>query len=72
MTSIQTTLAYLDAGSGSMIAQILVGGFAAAGVAIKMYWKRIKRLFGRGDDEADSTVTTAAADGPTERDAPQS
>lgn len=45
-------LAYLDAGSGSMIAQILVGGFAAAGVAVKMYWKKLKGLFSRGADEA--------------------
>jgi hypothetical protein len=71
MTSIQTTLAYLDAGSGSMIIQLLIGGFAAAGVAMKMYWKRIKGIFGRGDDEA-SSVTTAAADAPAERETPQS
>jgi hypothetical protein len=73
MTSLQTTLAYLDAGSGSMILQLLVGGFAAAGVAMKMYWKRIKGIFGRGgDDDDSSTVTTTAADAPAERDAPQS
>ena len=72
MTSIHTTLAYLDAGSGSMIAQILVGGFAAAGVAMKMYWKRIKDLFGRGDDDASSTVTTAAVDAPAGHDKPLS
>ncbi len=72
MTSLHTTLAYLDAGSGSMILQLLVGGFAAAGVAMKMYWKRIKGLFGRGDDDDSSTVTTTAADAPAERDAPQS
>ena len=71
MTSIQTTLAYLDAGSGSMIIQLLIGGFAAAGVAMKMYWKRIKGIFGRGDDEA-SSVTTAAAAAPAERETPQS
>ena len=71
MTSIQTTLAYLDAGSGSLIIQLLIGGFAAAGVAMKMYWKRIKGIFGRGDDEA-SSVTTAAADAPAERETPQS
>ncbi|MDP4603005.1 MAG: hypothetical protein NWQ82_05390 [Solirubrobacteraceae bacterium] len=72
MTSLHTTLAYLDAGSGSMILQLLVGGFAAAGVAMKMYWKRIKGIFGRGDDDDSSTVTTTAADAPAERDAPQS
>ena len=72
MTSLQTTLAYLDAGSGSMILQLLVGGFAAAGVAMKMYWKRIKDIFGRGGDDDSSTVTTTAADAPAERDTPQS
>ncbi len=72
MASIHTTLAYLDAGSGSMIAQILVGGFAAAGVAMKMYWKRIKGFFGRGDDDASATVTTAAADARAGHDKPQS
>ncbi len=71
MTSIQTTLAYLDAGSGSMIIQLLIGGFAAAGVAMKMYWKRIKGIFGRGDDEAQS-VTTAAVDAAAKRETPQS
>lgn len=61
----QTLFAYLDAGSGSMIAQILVGGFAAAGVAIKMYWKKIKGFFSRGDDEAApaaAKATEASAD----------
>ena len=72
MTSLHTTLAYLDAGSGSMIAQILVGGFAAAGVAMKMYWKRIKGFFGRGEEEEGSTVTSASADAPADRDTPQS
>ncbi|MFM8762130.1 MAG: hypothetical protein ACKOFC_02500 [Solirubrobacterales bacterium] len=63
----QTLLAYLDAGSGSMIAQILVGGFAAAGVAIKMYWKKINSFLSRGDDEASpatAKVTEASADEP--------
>ena len=34
-------VAYLDAGTGSMLVQILVGGLAAAGVAIKIYWRRL-------------------------------
>lgn len=55
----QTLFAYLDAGSGSMIIQVLVGGFAAAGVAIKMYWKKIKGFFGRGDDEASPAAAKA-------------
>lgn len=34
-------LAYLDAGSGSMIVQVVVGGFAAAAVSLKLFWKRV-------------------------------
>jgi hypothetical protein len=34
-------VAYLDAGTGSMLVQILVGGLAAAGVALKIYWRRL-------------------------------
>ena len=37
-------LAYLDPGSGSMIMQLLVGGVAAAAVALKLYWYRLLRL----------------------------
>jgi hypothetical protein len=34
-------LGYLDPGSGSMIVQILVGGVAAVGVSLKLFWRRI-------------------------------
>lgn len=33
--------AYLDPGSGSVILQALLGGTAAAGVALKFYGRRI-------------------------------
>lgn len=36
--------AYIDAGSGSLMLQLLLGGFAAVGVAVKMFWKRILRV----------------------------
>ena len=39
--------AYLDPGSGSMLLQILLGGFAAFGVIVKLYWNRVTSLFGR-------------------------
>ena len=39
--------AYLDPGSGSMLLQILLGGFAAVGVIAKLYWHRVTRLFRR-------------------------
>lgn len=34
-------LAYLDAGSGSLIVQAVVGGVAGAAVAAKLYWRRL-------------------------------
>jgi hypothetical protein len=41
----QQVLAYLDPGSGSMIIQIIVGGVAAVGVTMKLYWRRITGVF---------------------------
>lgn len=40
-----TAYAYLDAGTGSMILQILLGGIAGAFVFVRMYWHRVKLLF---------------------------
>jgi hypothetical protein len=53
---------YLDPGSGSLIIQVLMAVLLGAGVAIKVYWRKIKALFGKKDaetevveeDEADS------------------
>jgi hypothetical protein len=42
---------YLDAGSGSMILQMVVGGLAAVGVTLRLYWSRVKRVFKRGQTE---------------------
>jgi hypothetical protein len=36
--------AYLDPGTGSMLVQLLVGGVAAVGVAMRFYWRRLLRL----------------------------
>ena len=45
-------LAYLDAGSGSMILQVLAGGFAALAVSAKLWWGRVMRFLRiRKDDE---------------------
>lgn len=43
----QPVHAYLDPGSGSMLLQILLGGFAAIGVATKLLWSRLTARFGR-------------------------
>jgi hypothetical protein len=37
--------AYIDAGTGSMIIQLAIGGIAAGLVTIKVFWYRIKALF---------------------------
>jgi len=49
--------AYLDPGSGSMILQVLLGGLAAIGVAVKIFGRRILEFFRiRGKDEPDQTT----------------
>ncbi len=50
--------AYLDPGTGSMLLQVILGGIAAVGVALKLYWHRLKAAFGAGkkrqiEDESD-------------------
>jgi hypothetical protein len=34
-------LAYLDAGTGSIILQAVLGGTAAVAVAVKLWWRKI-------------------------------
>jgi hypothetical protein len=58
-----TVLAYLDPGSSSMIVQVLLGGLAAIGVTMKLYWRRLLRLLGLRkeiDDEPANTATGGA------------
>lgn len=40
--------AYLDPGTGSMLLQVVLGGIAAIGVAVKIFWHRIKLAIGLG------------------------
>jgi hypothetical protein len=47
-------IAYLDAGTGSMLLQLLVGGLAAIGVAAKFYWRRVLKLLRIRKDEPDA------------------
>ncbi len=42
-----TAHAYLDPGPGSMILQLLLGGIAGMAVVLKLYWYKLKALFGR-------------------------
>jgi len=38
--------AYLDAGSGSMLIQIILGGAAGLVVILKLFWRRILDVLG--------------------------
>lgn len=49
---------YLDPGSGSVILQAIVGGFAALAVTAKLWWRRVTGLFRRNDDDQAQPTTT--------------
>jgi len=40
--------AYLDPGTGSMLLQVILGGIAAVGVALKLFWHKIRIAVGLG------------------------
>jgi hypothetical protein len=46
--------AYLDPGSGSLVLQVILGGLAAAGVAVKFYWHRVLVFLGIRKREPES------------------
>ncbi len=46
---VSTVLLYLDPGSGSFLIQLLLAVLLGAGVAVRMYWSKIKSLFGKKD-----------------------
>ena len=51
-------VAYLDPGTGSMLLQVILGGIAAVGVAVKLYWHKLRAAFGMArkpdpEDESD-------------------
>ena len=54
-------IAYLDPGSGSLVAQAVVAGVAGAAVAAKVGWRRISSSVRKGKDE--SPITTQPSDG---------
>lgn len=53
--------AYLDPGSGSMLLQVLLGGFAAVGVIGKLYWHRVTSFFRKKDPSGQSMDPRAGA-----------
>lgn len=48
---IHSSLAYIDAGTGSLLIQMVTGGVAAVAVVGKMYWRRIRKLLHIGKPE---------------------
>ena len=42
----QPAWAYLDPGTGSMLLQVILGGIAAVGVALKLFWHKIRAALG--------------------------
>jgi hypothetical protein len=57
--------AYLDPGTGSMLIQGIIGAVAAVGVTLKLYWHKIKLLFGghkSKDDASDESRGSASDD----------
>lgn len=58
-------IAYLDAGTGSMIAAALAGGAAGIGVLLRMYGNRFLGLFSakrRAKADADAAALIGAQD----------
>ena len=51
---------YLDPGSGSVILQAIVGGFAAIAVTGKLWWRRVTGIFKRDSDEETPAPTKAS------------
>ena len=41
------TLAYIDAGSGSLLAQLIVGGLAGVATFAKFRWHQVRSVFQR-------------------------
>lgn len=59
LTFTAPALAYLDAGTGSMILQLLIASIAGALVMIKVYWYKLKRLVTRGRGGQNEAVMQA-------------
>jgi hypothetical protein len=55
----QALLAYLDPGSGSMLLQLLLGGAAAAGIGLKMTWRRTLRFLRLSKKQSDPEAPAA-------------
>ncbi len=49
-------LSYLDPGSGSLIIQLLFGALLSTLFFAKVFWGKIKGIFGRSDESTDESL----------------
>ena len=54
--------AYLDPGTGSMMLQVILGGIAAVGVAVKLYWHKLRVSIGLGKKDDDEDLDEDGSD----------
>ena len=57
---------YLDPGSGSFLLQILLAALLGGAFAIKIYWKKIKVLFGGKKEPAENISTMETVEPPVD------
>jgi hypothetical protein len=50
--------AYLDPGTGSMVVQTVIAVLAAAGYALRVYWRRVQQLFKRSSESERTPPST--------------
>ncbi len=43
-----SAMAYIDPGTGSYVIQLLIAGFVGAMFTLRIFWKKIVRLFKKG------------------------
>jgi hypothetical protein len=55
--SADTSFAYIDPGSGSMLLQVLIASILGILTAVKIYWSRLKNFFSRISDNNTSGET---------------
>lgn len=54
--------AYLDPGTGSVILQVLLGGFAGLALAGRLYWRKFLSVIGLRREEAEAPMEATDQD----------
>jgi hypothetical protein len=59
---LEIRVAYLDPGTATLIWQAVVGALAAAIIAIRVYWQKIRALFRRSSRDSEPSDTAPRDD----------